>query len=297
MLKRKDIRVRDPYIVLHEDTYYLYATSGDTTLSFYESADLENWQEGGVCFEIPENFWAVKDVWAAEVHFYREKFYLFVSLLGRDGLRGTQVAVADTPKGPFVPIANGPVTPKTQSCIDATLFVQDGVPYVFYSHDWPDCYDAQKDAYVGEICAVQVTEDLTAMVGEPWRIYRSDESPVSAAAPAHLEWEGKPVVRYGSDAPFVQKLSDGKLLLTWSPYLDGNYVVLGVVNESGNVRGEWKHLQEPIFDQNGGHAMFFTDTSGKKCMCLHAPERYDLERATLFLMKEENGTLGIVRKI
>ena len=74
MLKRKDIRVRDPFIVLEDGVYYLYATTGETTLSVFTSKDLENWEPGGTAFEIPAEFWAIRDVWAAEVHKYREKF-------------------------------------------------------------------------------------------------------------------------------------------------------------------------------------------------------------------------------
>lgn len=320
MIKRTDFRVRDPYILLEDGVYYMYATSGETTLSYYTSRDLENWEEGGVAFEIPADSWAYKDVWAAEVHRYKGKFYLFVSLLGkrelylpedpnkekpsicpewmRDrNLRGTQIAVADTPKGPFVPLVNRPVTPLDQSCIDGTLFVQDGIPYIFYSHDWPDCYRADKDAYVGQICAAQLSDDLKEIVGEPWVVYSSDESPISAATPHHINETGNHFTRYGSDAPFVQRLSDGKLLLTWSPYLQNNYVVLGVLSESGNVRGPWTHSKEPIFQENGGHAMFFTNRENQLCMALHAPERDTYERAHVFAMREQDGTLVVDHEI
>ena len=58
MLKTEEIHVRDPYVVLHHDTYYLYATTGETVCSCYKSKDLANWEEGGVVFEIPQDFWA-----------------------------------------------------------------------------------------------------------------------------------------------------------------------------------------------------------------------------------------------
>ena len=61
MLKRRDIRVRDPFIVLDDGKYYMYATSGERTMSYYVSDDLENWEESGIAFEIPEDFWAYKD--------------------------------------------------------------------------------------------------------------------------------------------------------------------------------------------------------------------------------------------
>ncbi len=190
MLKRKDIRIRDPYIVNEGGVYYMYATSGDRTVSYYVSDDLEDWEEGGVAFEIPEDFWAYRDVWASEVHKYKERFYLFVSLLGHNGLRATQIAVCDTPKGPFLPIACRGVTPEGQSCIDGTLYVDGDTPYIVYSHDWPDCYDPQKGAFVGEICAAELTSDLTAIVGEPRRLFASAEGPLSATNPHHMTWEG-----------------------------------------------------------------------------------------------------------
>ena len=297
MLKRRDIRVRDPYIVLDRNLYYMYATTGETTLSYYTSTDLDNWEYGGVAFEIPDDFWAYKDVWAAEVHQYRNRFYLFVSLLGKNGLRGTQIAVADTPDGPFIPLTDRAVTPIDQSCIDGTLYVEDGIPYIFYSHDWPDHYVENLGAYVGEICAAQLSDDLTAIVGEPWVLFASNESPISAETPHHIVYNDRPCVRFGSDAPFVQKHSNGSLVLTWSPYLNGNYVVLSVVSPSGNVKGPWTHLPKPLFDENGGHAMFFDTREGKRCMCLHAPERDMDERAHIFEVEESDEALRIIREL
>ena len=293
MLKRSDIRVRDPYILYDGGVYYMYTTSTTKELSCYKSTDLENWEDGGVIFEITDDSWAYKDLWAPEVHRYNGRFYLFISILGKNGLRGTQIAVSDSPSGIFLPLVNRPVTPTEQSCIDGTLFVQDGVPYIFYSHDWPDCYSAEKDAYVGEICAAELTHDLTEIVGEPWVVFTSDESPISRATPHRMEYEGKQIKRHGSDAPFVQKLSDGRLLLTWSPYLDGNYVVLKVYSESGSVRGPWTHAEKPLFDGNGGHAMFFRDADERLVMCIHAPERNMLERAHVFEVGEQNGDFVI----
>ena len=297
MLKRQDIRVRDPYILYEDGCYYMYATSGERTFSYYYSRDLEEWEEGGIAFEIPEDFWAYKDVWAGEVHKYRGRFYLFVSLLGKNGLRGTQVAVSDTPRGRFVPLIDRAVTPLDQSCIDGTLYVHEGKPYILYSHDWPDNYDESIEAYVGEIWAAELDCDLRSIVGQPQRLFRSDEVPISKQTPHHIVMNGQKTMRYGSDAPFVQKMSDGKLFLTWSPYLNGNYVVLGAVSESGEVLGKWKHLESPLFDQNGGHAMFFDDALGRRLMCIHAPEAHLQERAHLFFAEEKEGKMVLTGEL
>lgn len=293
-MKRNEIRIRDPYILPHNDMYYMYATTGETELSYYYGNDMENWEYGGVAFKIPESFWAYKDVWAAEVHPYKEKFYLFVSLLGKNNLRGTQIAVADTPKGPFVPVSNRAVTPQAQSCIDGTLFVCDEKPYIIYSHDWPDNYIESEHAYVGEICAAELKEDLTEIVGEPKVLFASNEVPISKQTPHQIS---ETDVRYGSDAPFVQKLSDGHLFLTWSPYLNGTYVVLSAISENGSIFGEWKHSSKAFFDKDGGHAMFFKGYDGNNYMCIHAPEKPQLERAHIFKVEECDDGLKITDEL
>ena len=104
-------------------------------------------------------------------------------------------------------------------------------------------------------------------------------------------------MRYGSDAPFVQKLADGSLLLTWSPYLNDNYVVLSAVSQNGNIKGPWKHITEMLFDKDGGHAMFFDTRDGKRCMCLHSPERKMFERAHFFEVKEIDGLLRVIKEL
>ena len=291
MLKTEDIRVRDPFVLAEEDFYYLYATTGETTYSYYKSKDLANWEPGGVAFEIPQEFWAYKDVWAGEVHHWHGRFYLFVSLLGHDGRRGTQVAVADRPEGPFLPLADRAVTPAQQSCIDGTLYVEDGVPYIVYSHDWPDHFVPEKNAFVGEICAARLTPDLKAIEGEPWVLFDSDEAPISRATPDRIEWDGKPAIRYGSDGPFLHRFPDGQLALIWSPYLNDNYVTLGAVSESGSVKGPWRHMERPVYDRDGGHAMLFTGRDGVLRISLHSPERFGDERARFFPVEWKNGQL------
>ena len=81
-----DINIRDPFILLYEDKYYMYGTRGSeawtdksTGLDAYVSKDLENWEEIRDVFLPPENFWADRNFWAPEVHYYNGSFYMFVS--------------------------------------------------------------------------------------------------------------------------------------------------------------------------------------------------------------------------
>lgn len=291
MYKTNEIHIRDPYVVVHDNAYYLYKSSGNNIV-VYKSCDLENWEEAKVVYTLAEDSWGCQDLWAPEVHLYNGKFYMFLSLLGKHGLRGTEISVSDTPDGTFVPLTNKPATPENKSCIDGTLYVENDVPYIAYSADWPHNYIAERDCYVGEIWAMPLSADLRESAGEPFMLFKSDEAPCSSEY-NELEYYGKTVKRYGSDAPFIQKLSDGTLYLTWSPFPGKTYIVAGAVSKDG-IRGKWEHIEIPLFGKNGGHAMFFTDLEGKRKMCIHCPERSPEERALFADVTEENGKLKLV---
>ena len=81
--------------------------------------------------------------------------------------------------------------------------------------------------------------------------------------------------------------------MTWSPYCDGNYVILGAV--ANDIRGPWRHIDKPLFDRNGGHAMVFTALDGQRKICLHCPEEFMKERALILDVEEQNGELVITR--
>ncbi len=293
-----EIRIRDPFVVAHEDTYYMYGTIGETagerSLYAMESADLIHWGEPVKIFTLPEDSWGEKELWAPEVHLYRGKFYLLVSVLGSHGKRGVQVAVSDHPLGDFRCIVNRPATPMDKSCIDGTLYVENGVPYMVFSHDWPDNYLPAQDVYVGQICAVQLTEDLTAPVGGDWVLFDSWDAPLSKDRPVRNTLPGKGrVLRYGTDGPFLEKLPDGRLLMLWSPIPQGNYIVASAVSESGSIRGPWTHHEEAVFDKNGGHAMLFRDFAGQLKICMHHPERYFHEHPMILDAEIRDGRVRI----
>ena len=87
-------------------------------------SDLKSWEGPHLVFSVPDGIWAnpADGAWALEVHRYRGKLYLFVTLHNNDKaldepvpvthpiyqgkpathhLRGTQIFIADSPDGPF----------------------------------------------------------------------------------------------------------------------------------------------------------------------------------------------------
>ncbi len=293
MLKRNDLRIRDPFVVLEGGRYYMTGTDfAPGVIRLYESADMENWEEPTVIFALPsEPTWidAAKDLWAPEIHRYHGRFYLFFSPCGKSGRRGTQIAVADCVSGPYRMVKNGPATPKAQSCIDGTLYVEGGTPYIVYSHDWPDCLRPGSDIFEGEIAAVALDENLCEAVGEPFILFRGGEPGFTKTDPVNPQWGGR--ARFGTDAPFLHRTPSGKLLLLWSPYFDKTYFVFGALSEGGSIRGPWHHQPKPIFADNGGHAMLFHDPKDGLSMAIHCPETYGRERLRVLRAEDRDDTL------
>jgi GH43 family beta-xylosidase len=236
-----------------------------SSFSVYVSTDLENFEGPFVVFDgKKENFWGTCDYWAPELHVYNGKSYLFGSFKADGKNRATQILMADNPLGPFKPISDKPQTPEEDMCLDGTLWVEDGTPYLVYCHEWVQIYD-------GEICAVRLSDDLSKPVGKPFKLFKASDNPFAY----HIrELNGNKC--YVTDGPFLIK-NDGKINLIWSSFdKDLNYVILTA--EADTITGEWKHLP-PKYNFDGGHSMIFTDLNGKEKISFHAPNEANKERA------------------
>lgn len=261
MLKQEEIRIRDPFVLLDRETglYYVYGTTelqegtrAGNKFFVYITRDLENFDGPYTVFDGSKcDFWADKDFWAAEVHKYKDKYYLFGSFKADNQRRATQILVSDSPMGEFKPISKKPQTPQDWECLDGTLYVEDNVPYLVFCHEWKQCGD-------GEIWAVKLTEDLRAQAEEPFLLFKaSDNKDVT------LTSKGGRV----TDGPFLFK-ENGLLKLIWSSISNSRYVVLEATADS--IKGRWTHYPSR-FEFDGGHAMIFAAFDGMRYISLHSP--------------------------
>ena len=276
MKKREDIRIRDPFIYtdVENGCYYMYGTTDFVApdkwptkrrFTVYKSYDLELFDDGKVIFDGEESgFWATCDYWAPEMHKYREKYYLFASFKSEERHRGTQILVCDTPDGEFKPLSDYPVTPEDWECLDGTLLVEDGVPYLVFCHEWTQIK-------CGTICALQLSDDLTKAVGEVHTLFCAKDNPFVTDLPLG---SGK----YVTDGPFLYH-EDGKLKMIWSSFENDRYIVIGA--SADRLFGEWTHTPS-LFDFNGGHAMFFDNLKGERMISLHSPNHVGFERPVFY---------------
>ena len=275
MLKREEIRIRDPFILTDKEAgcYYMYGTINLKVgslvaypiFSVYKSYDLEIFEEAKVIFDGKKyGFWADSDYWAPEVHKYNDRYYLFGSCKAEGECRRTEIFVSDTPDGEYVPVSSKNITPEGWECLDGTFFVEDERPYMVFSHEWVQVGD-------GEIWAVELSDDLSKTVAEPFMLFRASDNPSVSTL---LDREGC----YVTDGPFLYR-EDGKLKMIWSSFYEGRYLVLEA--ESDSLRGEWHHGGSR-FDFDGGHAMIFNTLEGKRMIALHSPNKADFERAVFY---------------
>lgn len=281
-MKLEEIHLRDPFVLPAGDRYYLYGTRDFSVpqqkkrgFDVYQSRDLVEWSGPTVAFSESEHFFAHKDFWAPEVHFYRGAYYMFASFKGDARCRGTQILKADSPMGPFVPLTDEPITPEAWECLDGTFYVDDGVPYMIFCHEWVQIHD-------GTICAMPLSEDLTHPLGEPTVLF-------AASAPS---WsDGYRQGDYVTDGPFLYRTQGGRLVMIWSSFSEGRYCEALSYSDSGHVLGPWRHDDRLLFSSDGGHGMIFKTKEGALFLTLHQPNTPPEERAHFFPLEERDDTL------
>lgn len=306
-LTLKDINIRDPYIlpVEKEGVYYMYASSPTREdgkvyggMVAYKSRDLKNWEGPVRVFDVPRDNWITGTVWAPEVHKYKGKYYLFATLNSDIKWKGdkqghpaythraTQVFWSKSPEGPFLPFEEKtPFTPLDEMALDGTLWVENGVPFMVYCHEWVETLD-------GEMNLVQLKKDLSGTVGEPTRLFCASAAKWSTGA---NRADGSKT--YVTDGCFLYRSKSGKLLMMWSSFMNGTYAVGIAESTTGKIIGPWRQQQEPIF-VNGGHSMLFRTFDGRLCLVLHSPNSPGgSERAKIMELEDLGHTLRVKSEV
>jgi len=298
MLKRKDIRIRDPFILPNKESnmYYLYGTTDENVwdgigcgFNAYKSEDLIHWQGPYSVFRPDNEFWADRHFWAPEVYKYHKKYYMFASFKALNKHRGTQVLVSDSPLGPFKPHTPRPVTPTGWECLDGSLYIDNNEkPWMIFSHEWVQVQD-------GRICALQLTKDLKTSLGDPIVLLHASQAPWTSKMKDFVtDASVKVENNFLTDGPFIYKNKKGKLLMLWSSIGDKGYTLGIARSDSGKIQGPWIHEEKPLITENGGHGMLFQTFEGKLFLTIHKPSISPDERLTFFEVRERKDSLELV---
>lgn len=269
MIRTQITGIGDPFILLHGDTYYMYATSAEDGFKFWTSQDLVEWKEEGYCYR--NSPWAENCFWAPEVYERKGKFYLlYTARWSKNHSLRIGIAVADSPCGPFIDLVDGPLFDYGYAVIDATLLLDDdGKEYIYFVRD---CSENIIDGvHTSVIYCAEMAEDYRSVKGEVVKISQPDVA---------WEMERSDTWRW-NEGPFVIK-HNGKYYLNYSVNCyDTLYYSLGC-SEATAPKGPFiKYENNPILqykenDYSGpGHNCIFTGKDGKLYTAFHVHTYYE----------------------
>ena len=254
--------IGDPFIIVDDKKYYMFTTIRDgVNINCYVSQDMKYYDLVGKVLDKTSCFGKI-DFWSPEVIKYKNKYYLFYSSRGEDGIVHISVAKSNKISGPYKDLnKERPLLNLNKNTLDAHPFVdKDGKVYLFFALDCLN--NIVNGKHVSEICVVQLNEELTETVGE----IKSILSPTE-------EWEKKSPNGYERIQSPSVIYKDGTYYLTYSAnnFRDINYCAGLAKSES--VLGPYEKKDTPITRRidgvisSPGHLSFFNDLKGDlKCV-------------------------------
>lgn len=260
----------DPFVITVGDTFYMYATNandqGDCSyLQVWESKNLTDWTNKGICYQPKRTNWAIDGLWAPEVIFKDGTYYLYYS--GWDIKRGGHqigVAVSDNPLGPFEDFVgdtangymDGSVAPIRFDfpVIDASPFIdEDGSAYLLFTKDQ---VNGVSSSYIARL-----NSDMATI----------DKSSITLLIEPSLDWEKESTTSFWNEGPFLYK-HEGKYYLFYSAnyYMSRSYCIGVAVSD--NPFGPFVKQEDPVmmtqyswdYVSGTGHCSLFKSPDGKE---------------------------------
>ena len=280
LVKVEDLRIRDPFVFVEDGEYYMLGTTGNdcwnagSDLTLYKSQDLKVFEKV-TCLVDENTLSSYTNIWAPEIHKYNGKYYLIVSVFNEDKGRGSIILSSKELQGKYELLTGEYITPKGWWCLDATLLVCDGKPYLYFSNEWIHTISKDGD---GSLFVAELSEDLTEIVGNPLKIISGKNCGFSK----QLTYAKTGVKGFVAEGPFAM-LKNGRIELFWSTYTNDGYCVVKSIAKT--VFGEYL-VEKIIFKKDGGHAMVFVGTDNQEYITFHKPNLSPNERMNKFLLKD-----------
>lgn len=293
-MKREEINIRDPYVLVDNGKYYLYGTRSETCwgeadgFDCYVSSDLKEFEGPIEVFHKPDGFFATENYWAPECYRVGDSYYFITTFGAQNIKKGIYILKSDSPTGPFE-LYSERLTPVDWTCIDGTLCFEEERVFMVFSHSFEDAFDGGNAD--GDFCIVELSADLKKAITSPTNLFAAKDLPWAKPVPFAKAEFGIDGNCYFSDGPSVLKMDDGKLYMIMSSWGTAGYAVGVAVSETGSVCGPWRLLKEPLYPENGGHGMFFKDLDGRLVFTLHFPNDKYKERPHFWYVKEKNQNL------
>ncbi len=284
----KDFKMRDPFVFVDtiSKKYYIPASSGDNqSFTMYVSKDLIKWKSLGKKFIASQTFWGKLDFWAPDMFEYKGKYYITATFSASNVNRACGILVSDSPDGPYLPLVNNPITPTNWHCLDATIYIDNGQPYLLYCREWLEVVD-------GQIYIQKLSDDLSKTIGDPQLLFSATSANWVGAITS-----GNGITGQVTDAPFIYKTSENKLIMIWSSFAksNGKYSIGLARSTSGLITGPWVQDPNPLNNDDGGHAMIFKSFDGRTKISYHSPNTYP-NYVTIYDLDLYQGNVTIINQ-
>lgn len=250
-------RGADPWVIRWQTNYFL-CQSRDNAIWVNRAARLEdigvdNWK---CVWRAPKGTNYSKQVWAPELHWLQDKWYVYVAADDGDNANHRMYVLEGTSADPQAPFTfKGKISsPDDHWAIDATVLeMPDGKLYFIWP-GWPGNKDGVQNLYI-------------APMGNPWTI--SGER-VLISHPEY-DWENRdfPHINEGPETLW----HNGKLFIIYSAsaFWNDNYCLGQLTWTGGDVMDpkSWVKKPEPIFTRTDevfgpGHCSFVKSPDGKE---------------------------------
>ena len=263
------IRLSDPAILADSKTKMYYMTGSGGMM--WKSSDLRLWEGPyNVVRTNPDSWMGERPaIWAPEFHVHNGKYYYFGTFTNNsikiDTVKGTaidrracHILVSDNPDGPYVPVGDENYCREDQPTLDATLWIEDGIPYLLYCHEWLQNWN-------GTVEAIQLKPDFSGVEGNRKILFFASDSPWSK------ERRGETILpNKVTDGPFVFRTQTGRLGIIWTSWVYNVYTQGVAYSDNDRLDGHWIQERDPITPPNFGHAMLFRTFEGKLLMSIHS---------------------------
>ncbi|MDR1789592.1 MAG: glycoside hydrolase family 43 protein, partial [Opitutaceae bacterium] len=255
------IPIADPFVLLHNDTYYAYGTGDETdpdgVFHVYTSKNLRVWRKHPPVLRRADiaaaPVIATRFFWAPEVVYRQsdQKFYLFYTASNdTSNSEHLYVATADSPLGPFTNISA--LLPDTRA-IDSTLVFDGDIPLLFF---------VRTMSGQNIIHSARLNSDWKSLATSPVEVLRPTET-----------WENG-----CTEGPSIIGPRNGTYYLLYSGnwYDNQNYSVGYATSKSLN--GPWtKYPSNPILKKSATHNLYgpghggpFWDKDGVRRYIFHS---------------------------
>jgi GH43 family beta-xylosidase len=264
----------DPWVIYHAGYYYYTNSKGDRLVLYKTKnmADLKSAQNKTVWTPPPNTVYS-KELWAPELHFINNKWYLYFA--ADDGnndhhrLYVLENASVDPLQGTWT--FKGKLSDETNKwAIDVSMFENKGKLYLIWA-GWEGNKNGEQDIYIAQLKNPWTVGSKRVKISSPMYDWEKFGDLGANSNPPHVNVNEGPEILKHKDKLFLIYSASG----CWT-----DYYALGMLSTSTNKNlldpASWTKSPVPVFKQspeNGvyapGHNSFFKSPDGKEDWILY----------------------------